>query len=175
MLWILLETLRCYFGLAVLDLCKQIGIVPVFEFPKIICFCLRFHTKLQFFLFLFFCFDLPARFAPALVSLSSHTCFGQEGGVWGSHCLYLNGSVRWAIDDGVQSLLIPSLGETLWCGGTWKERAAAQDPKWSLTIIKYYHPEAGVGGQRYRAAAEPERRGVCCGPGGWSPATPPPF
>lgn len=128
----------------------------------------------------------PPRFAPALVSLSSHTCFGQEGGVWGSHCLYLNGSVRWAIDDGVQSLLIPRLGETLWCGGTWKERAAARDPKWSLTIIKYYHPEAGRGGgwrgrgvrQRYwdtgRAAAGPERRGVCWGPSGWSTANPPP-
>ncbi len=86
---------------------------------------------------------LPPQFAPALVSLSSHTCFGQEGGVWGSHCLYSNGSVRWAIDDGVQSLLIPRLGETLWCGGTWKQRAAARDPKWSLTIIKYYHPAGG--------------------------------
>lgn len=42
-----LKTLWCYFGLTVLDLCKQIGIVPIFEFLKIICFCVRFHTKLQ--------------------------------------------------------------------------------------------------------------------------------
>lgn len=74
----------------------------------------------------------------------------------------------------VQSPLIPRLGETLWCGGTWKQRAAARDPKWSLTIIRYYRPGAGGGGgggtdrDPGRAAAGPGRRGVCWGPSGWS-------
>lgn len=73
--------------------------------------------------------------------------FGQKWGVWESYCLCLNGSVQWAVDDGVQSLLILRLGETLWCGGTWKQSSAAQDPKWSLTIIKQYHPgDGGCGG-----------------------------
>lgn len=153
-----------------MDLHNRIGVVCVFYFLKIICFCPRFHTTavftLVFWIFLIVLL-LPSQFAPALISLSSHTCFGEEGGVWGSHCLYLNGSVRWAIDDGVQSLLIPRLEETLWCGGTWKQRPAARDPKWSLTIIKYYHPEAGVNRDTGTQAGQQlgrGGRGVCWGP-----------
>ena len=103
----------------------------------------------------------PPPDALALFSPSSHTCFGQEVGVWGSRCLYSNGSARWAIDDGIQNQLIPGFRETLWCGGTWKQRAAASDPEWSLTIIKYYHPEARDTGQRLRPI----------GPSGWSTNT----
>lgn len=93
-----------------------------------------------------------------------HTCFSQEGGVWISHCLCSNGSVRWAIDDGVQSLLIQRLQKALWCGGTWKQRAAAGDPGWSLTIIKYYHTESGG----WRCREPGSRAGVCWRPSGWS-------
>lgn len=114
------------------------------------CFYLRFHSKRQTFALIpFYTLEtllnvivppppLPCTHLPCLPTY----VLAGEGGVWRSHCLYSNGSVRWAIDDGVQSLLIPRLGETLWCGGTWKERAAARDPERSLTIIKYYHPEA---------------------------------
>lgn len=58
----------------------------------------------------------------------------------------------------VQSLLIPRLGETLWCGGTWKQRAAARDPKWSLTIIEYYHPGAGGGGAEIQTGTQAGQR-----------------
>lgn len=121
---------------------ESLGVVPTFDCFEIIRFC---RTELHF-----SGFDPPPPphlppppVAPALLSPSSHTCFGPEGGVWGSRCLYSNGSARWAIDGGIQNQLIPGSGETLWCGGTWKQRAAAWDPGWSLTIIKYYHPEAG--------------------------------
>lgn len=91
-------------------------------------------------------FDLPLDLRNIFPRYSSSPkCAGagalvQLGGLWISHCLCSNGSVRWAID-GVQILLIQSLQKALWCGGTWK--AAAGDPGWSLTIIKYYHTESG--------------------------------
>lgn len=90
-------------------------------------------------------FSMLLIFSPNLLVLvhsssPPHTCFSQEGGVWISHCLCSNGSVRWAIDDGVQSLLIQRLQKALW---SWKQRAAAGDPGWSPTIIKYYHTESG--------------------------------
>lgn len=129
---------------------------------KIIYFCFGFHTKLHTHIYIYILIlwspllgvtRLPARFAPTLVF--PRTSLGQEGGVWGSHCLHSNGS--------------GAMSNRWWCtkpadpearGGNslmWRDLKAKgqrlrtrSDPSLSLnTIVQKLGGRArGVGGQQ---------------------------